>query len=168
MNLKTIQMGICVAILIALLCSAGCTFLSGGDNAAPTSSTTPTVTTKMPTVKVTTTISVVPTSASGVAASGTTDPWANFVEPTSTPEKVGTEEPTVVETEAPTPEITETSSVDNVPLTEEPTAIPTIVSVPYTCSYIGGNLCMANETCSGAFVKTTDEAQCCAGVCEAH
>lgn len=166
MNLKTIQMGICAAVLIALLCSAGCTFLSGGDTTAPTGSATPTITTKLPTVKVTTSVSIVPTST--IAASGTTDPWANFVEPTSTPEKVGTEEPTVTETEAPTPEITETASVDNVPLTEEPTPVPTIVYVPYTCSYIGGNVCMANETCSGAFVKTTDEAQCCAGVCESR
>lgn len=167
MNQKTIQIGICAIVLIALLFSAGCTFPSGGDTATPTVSTTPVVTTKMPTVKMTTAVIGVPTSA--VAVTETTDPWANFVEPTTLPGEEITEEATEVVTEEPTAEVTEAETVaEEVPLTEEPTAVPTIPSVASTCSNIGGNVCLANEKCSGAFIKTTDEPLCCAGICESQ
>jgi hypothetical protein len=46
-----------------------------------------------------------------------------------------------------------------------PTAVLTVVSVPYSCSYIGGNFCSATQTCSGALITTTDDALCCAGSC---
>ena len=163
MNLKIIQTGICAVILIALLLSAGCAFLPGGNTAAPTGSATPSVTTRIPTVTVTAAASAVPTSQA--AASGTTDPWANFVAPTTAPGQVITGAPTAAGTEAITPVVTATPFVE-VTLTEPPTPVPTTPSVADTCSNIGGNVCMANETCSGAFIKTTDQAQCCAGVCQ--
>jgi len=180
MNLKKIQISICAAVLIGALCSAGCTFLSGEDTAVPADSAAPSVTTPIVTTKVaitkvpvttvaakptvttpaiTTTLrageitvaaSVVPTAA--VTVAGTVDPWENFVEDTSIMEDVITESPTAAET--------------IVSITTTPTPVPTAVSIPYSCSHIGGNFCTASEICSGALIITTDDAQCCAGTCE--
>jgi len=168
MNLKTVHICITAIILIALLCSAGCAFPFGGDTAAPDGNATPAVTTKMSTVTATATVSGVPVSTIG--ASGTFDPWENFVEPTNTPIEGITEgltvKPTAVETDDSIVEVTATTTVDLVTLTEVPTPAPTVASVAYTCSYIGGNVCVGTEKCTGAFIKTTDEAQCCAGICQ--
>jgi hypothetical protein len=167
MKLKTIHTGICAIVLIALLFSAGCSNTSGGDTATPTSGATPAATTMKTTAKVTAAVTAAPasgTATSGAAAAATTNPWANFVEPTTLPGQVVTEESEAV-TEALTPEPTLTPFVE-VTYTEPPTPIPTMPYVADTCANIGGNVCMANETCSGAFIKTKDEALCCAGICE--
>ena len=167
MNLKIIQISITAVILIALLCSAGCVFPFGGDTTIPSGNATPAVTTKMSTVTGAATMSGAPGST--IATSGTYDPWENFVDPTNTPIEGITEgvtaKPTAAETEDSIVEVTATPTLDTVTLTEMPTAAPTVASVAYTCSYIGGNVCTGTEKCSGAFIKTTDEAQCCAGIC---
>lgn len=183
MKPTTIHAAISAFILIALLCSAGCSFLPAGETAAPAGSATPSVTapvvkttvaktpmvtTRLPTVRATAAISAVPTAV--IAASGTTGTQAEVAGSTPVPEETiaeeSTVESTVAETEVVTPEVTETQPGEDVPVTEEPTPVPTIVSVPYSCSYIGGNFCTAGETCSGALIRTTDEDLCCAGVCE--
>ena len=160
MKLTPFQMGMCALVMITLLFSSGCIFPSGGNTPAPsTTITTPS------TVKVTSAVSAAPTSTALPALpSATTDPWSQFVEPTESPTTTGTNKPGVTVTETSEPTVTETPVVEET-LTEVPTTIPEIV-VPLSCSRMGGNVCMANETCSGAFVKTTDENQCCAGVCE--
>jgi hypothetical protein len=163
MKPKTLSLGICIIVLIALVFITGCTFPSAQNTPAQTGSPAATVVTTAPAATVTPAGSAVPTSA--VVSSATTNPWVNFKEPTTAAGAVTTGEPTVIETEAPTPLITETPFVE-VTLTEPPTPVPTTPSVNDTCSNIGGNICMANQTCSGAYIKTTDEPKCCAGVCQ--
>jgi hypothetical protein len=51
-------------------------------------------------------------------------------------------------------------------VTGEPTTPVLSPEVSQTCSDIGGNVCLANEECTGAFIRTTDEVHCCAGTCE--
>jgi hypothetical protein len=159
MQFKNIQTGICALVLILVLFSAGCIFPQSGSPAAQNSSPT-----QKPTAEVTTAASH-PSSAIP-AVTGTRDPWAQFVEPNTTAENAAMSL-TSEATEAPTPVITETPFIE-VTLTEKPTTIPTIATVADTCSNIGGNACLSNETCSGEFIKTTDVAQCCAGICEAR
>jgi hypothetical protein len=164
---------ICALVLIAFLLCAGCSILSEGDSGTTTSSATPVVTTQATTAKVTTpattriTTRVTAAPESTVVAGETTDPWANFVEPTETEEEQVTEEPTVEETEPEEEVVTEEPTAEAEEIeTEIPTTEPTIPYVADTCGNIGGNICSSDEVCSGAFIKTTDEAQCCAGICE--
>jgi len=165
MKPKIIPIGICVIVLIALVFSAGCTSSPAENTPVQTNSPTATVETTIPAATMTPIGSAVPTSA--VIPSGTTSPLVNFKEPTTAAGAVITGEPTVMETEPLPPVITGTPFVE-VTLTETPTPVPTIPSVANTCSNIGGNACLANETCSGAYIRTTDEPQCCAGICESR
>jgi hypothetical protein len=163
MKPKTLSLGICIIVLIALAFIAGCTSPSTQNTPAQAGTPAATVVTTVPAAMVTPAGSAVPASA--VNPSATTDVWVNFKEPTTAAGAVTTGEPTVMGTEVPTPVITETPFVE-VTLTEPPTPVPTTPSVNDTCSNIGGNICQANQTCSGAYIKTTDEPKCCAGVCQ--
>ena len=163
MKTKTIALGICIIVLIALAFSAGCSSPPEQNTPAPATSPAAAVKTAAPAAAGTQAAGTVPASAA--VSSATTTPWVNFKEPTTAAEATPTGEPTVMETEAQTPVVTETPFIE-VTLTEPPTPVPTTPYVSDTCSHIGGNICMANETCSGAYIRTTDVQNCCAGVCQ--
>ena len=154
MNHVNIRMGIFVIVLIVFVLSAGCIFQPAGNSPAQQPGT------QTQAAAVSTAPDANPTQA--VAANATPDPWAKFVAPTEVPGSNATE-PAVSETQTP-----ETPATPAVIVTEvtTPTPVPTTPSVNDTCSNIGGNSCLSNETCSGAYIRTTDEPKCCAGVCQ--
>jgi hypothetical protein len=150
-----IQMGICVLVLIALLWSAGCTSQPAGNTPAQQPAAT-----QSPAATVSTSSNTNPSQA--VVVNGTPDPWANFVAPT---ESTGANVTQAAVSETRTPEMPATPVVIVTEIVT-PTPVPTTPSVNDTCSNIGGNSCLPNETCSGAYIRTTDNPKCCAGVCQ--
>jgi hypothetical protein len=150
-------MGICVLVLIAFLWSAGCTSQPAGNTPAQQP-----VATQSPAAIVSTALNTNPSQT--VAVKGTPDPWANFVAPSESPGTNNTE-PAVSETQ---PVETTATPVEIITEIVTPTPVPTTPSVNDTCSNIGGNVCLTSETCSGAYIRTTDEPQCCAGVCQSR
>lgn len=173
MTSRTIPAAICLCIIIALAAVSGCSFLSGGDTSAPAQTTATAAATPSATHTLPATAATAAPAAGGTAALTTQDPWEKFVSPTLTAEGVTTKatvagvttqatvaavttEETVAATATPTAEVT---------LTQAPTTNPTIATVADTCSNIGGNVCLSNEVCDGAYIHTSDEAACCAGVC---
>ena len=156
--------GTCVLIIIAFVLFAGCTFLNPG-NAPVQSSSTPGVTSTSPVVQETTPAVAGVTTASPVVQE--TTPAAAGVTPTSTVAQTSTTVVAGVTTTAPVVQGT-TPAVAGVPIT---TAISTLaqptpeVVIPQTCAVIGGVICLADETCSGSMVNTTDSSMCCAGTC---
>jgi hypothetical protein len=152
MKFKTIHIGICALVLIAFLCCAGCTSQPAGNTPVQQPAATQSQAAAVPTAA-----NANPQQTAG--ANVTPDPWAHFVAPpdANASQGVVTGIQTTVTTALPVETITEIVT---------PTPVPTAPSVNDTCSNIGGNLCQANEVCSGAFIRTTDVPNCCAGVCQ--
>ena len=137
--------GTCVLIVIAFVLIAGCAFLNPGNTPAQpaTQGATP-----IPTA----TLEATP------AAPGETPV------PTATLEAAQT---SAGETAVPTATLEAAQTIQAVAVvsvipTQQQTAV---ASVADTCADTGGHICLADETCSGSLLNTTDSSMCCAGTC---
>ena len=140
--------GTCILIVIAFVLIAGCAFLNPGNTPAQsaTQGSTPTLT-------------VVPTATleATPAAPGETPV------PTATLEAAQTTQ--AGETAVPTATLVGAAQTTGAVVSVIPTQQTAVASVADTCADTGGHICLADETCSGDLISTTDSSKCCAGTC---
>ena len=156
--------GTCVLIIIAFVLIAGCAFLNPGNTPAQpaTSGVTPIPTASLEAAQTISGVAPIPTASLEAAqtTSGVTPTSTSTQEATQTTSGV-TPIPTSTQEAAQT-----TQGGVGVAVTPVITAQQTpVAAVADTCANIGGHPCLADETCSGSLISTTDSSRCCAGTC---